>query len=221
MKKEYKVCYVAYFDILGFKNLVSASEKDENKFNDIYDLQQYLSSIHNTGVTEKNVYFLSDSFFAIFPLDKNPISSVIWDIADIQANIINRGYLIRGAITIGKVFYDNNNFFGPAINEVVELEKNIKNPFVILSSHFIEDYILHINEMIFVYDELEKEIDDAMDYLKYDGQYKWISHINDQDLTIDREEIKSKLFELVDEGMKCNDERVKNKYIWISDTYFK
>lgn len=221
MKSRYKTCYVAYFDILGFKNFVLESEKDEKKFNNIYELQQYLSSIRPDGVTKKNIYFLSDSFFAIIPLEKNPISSVIWEIADIQANIISRGYLIRGAITIGKVFYDDNNFFGPAINEVVELEKTIKNPMIVLSSHFIEDYILYMDKIIFAYDELKDEIKDAMDYLKYDEKYKWVSHINNQDLTIDREKVKSKLYELVSEGMKCNEERVRNKYMWINDIYFK
>ena len=29
MKSRYKTCYVAYFDILGFKNFVLESEKDE------------------------------------------------------------------------------------------------------------------------------------------------------------------------------------------------
>lgn len=219
MKIDYKTCYVAYFDILGFKNLVIESEKDEKKFNDICELQQYLSSIRPNGVAKKNIYFLSDSFFAIFPLEKNPISSVIWEIADIQANIINSGYLIRGAITIGKVFYDDNNFFGPAINEIVDLENTIKNPMVVLSSHFIEDYLLHMDEIISVYNDIKEEIKDAMDYLKYDGKYKWVSHINNQDLTIDREEIKNKLHELITYGTKHADENVKNKYIWLKAKY--
>ncbi len=217
----YKTCYVAYFDILGFKNLVFESEKDENKFNDICELQHYLLSIRPDGVSKKSIYFLSDSFFAIFPLEENPISSVVWEIADIQANIINRGYLIRGAITIGKVFYDDNNFFGPAINEVVELEKIIKNPMVVLSSHFIEDYLLHMDKIIFVYDEVKEEIEDAIDYLKYDGKYKWVSHINNQDLTIEREEISNKLHELITYGIAHADENVKNKYIWLKAKYFE
>ena len=70
MKSRYKTCYVAYFDILGFKNLVLESEKDEKKFNDICELLQYISSIRPDGVAKKNIYFLSDSFFAIFPLKK-------------------------------------------------------------------------------------------------------------------------------------------------------
>ena len=145
---------------------------------------------------------------------------MIWEIADIQANIINRGYLIRGAITIGKVFYDDNNFFGPAINEVVELEKIIKNPMVVLSSHFIEDYLLHMDKIIFVYNELKEKIEDAMDYLKYDRQYKWVSHINNQDLTIEREEISNKLHELITCGITHTNENVRNKYIWLKNKYF-
>ena len=146
---------------------------------------------------------------------------MIWEIADIQANIINSGYLIRGAITIGKVFYDENNFFGPAINEVVDLENTIKNPMVVLSSHFIEDYLLHMDEIITVYNDIKEEIEDIMNYLKYDEKYKWISHINNQDLTIEREEISNKLNELITCGTKHSDENVKNKYIWLKTKYFE
>ena len=221
MNIGYKNCYVAYFDILGFKNLVLESEQDQNKFNEILELQKYLETIHEKGVSQKQIYFLSDSFFAVFPLEKNPISSVIWELADIQANVITMGHLIRGAITIGKVYYNDNNLFGPAINEVVELEKTIKNPMVVLSSHFIEDYLLHMDGIISVYNDIKEEIEDVMDYLKYDEKYKWVSHINNQDLTIEREEISNKLHELITYGIAHADENVKNKYIWLKAKYFE
>lgn len=217
-KHIYKLCYVVYIDILGFKNKVQESINDIQVLNEIIDLQNYLTNINcSNGISVKKTYFVSDSFFFVFPFDENEISSVIWEIADMQAHIINMEYLIRGAVTIGETVYNDKFLFGPSVNEVVALEKMIEYPRVVLSNHLLEEYLINIKNARFIYGEIDDEISDLLEYLSYDMEYKWISHINKQDLTIDKVDIKNKLLVMIEKGKHNDNERVRKKYIWLEE----
>lgn len=218
MNNNYKLCYVAYIDILGFTNKVIESVNNVQTLNEIINLQNYLTDIKcKKGISDKKTYFVSDSFFFVFPFENNEISSVIWEIADMQAHIIDMGHLIRGAVTIGKTVYNEKFLFGPSVNEVVALEKKIEYPRVVLSNRLLEEYLINIKNTSFVFNDINDEISDLLDYLSYDKEYKWITHINKQDLTVDREDIKNKLLIMIEKEKNNIDERVKKKYIWLEE----
>lgn len=217
----YEECYIVYFDILGFKNLVEESKLKKCKFDLILEFQDYILKIKDDKkITNKKIYFLSDSVFMIYSFAENPISSIIWELANIQAYFISKGFLIRGAITIGQVHHNDNNLFGPAVNEVAMIESKIEKPMLVLSQHFFEHYILNLEKMVFVYCNLTQEIKDFQEYLLQDDNYCWIAHINNQDLMIDREETKNSLRELIDSNINNPDEKVKEKYMWLRKIYF-
>lgn len=44
-ENEYRLCYVAYADILGFKNKINKSVTDNDTLNEILSLQKYLETI--------------------------------------------------------------------------------------------------------------------------------------------------------------------------------
>ncbi len=215
-ENEYRLCYVAYADILGFKNKINKSVTDNDTLNEILSLQKYLETIKkSSGVSEKKAYFISDSIFLVFPFEKNEMSSVLWEIADMQAEIINKGFLIRGGLTIGMVVFSDTYLFGPSVNEVVQIEQQIECPCVALSYRFFENYLLNINKASFVYDDLEREMKDASEYLSSNESFKWISHVNKQDLIIDKVDIKRKLLEMISDNKDNPNERIKSKYIWL------
>ena len=143
------------------------------------------------------------------------MSSVLWEIADMQAEIINKGFLIRGGLTIGMVVFSDTYLFGPSVNEVVQIEQQIECPCVALSYRFFENYLLNINKASFVYDDLEREMKDASEYLSSNESFKWISHVNKQDLIIDKVDIKRKLLEMISDNKDNPNERIKSKYIWL------
>jgi len=103
------------------------------------------------------------------------------------------------------------------VNEVVALEKKIEYPRVVLSNHLLEEYLINIKNTSFVFNDINDEISDLLDYLSYDMEYKWITHINKQDLTVDREDIKNKLLIMIEKEKNNIDERVKKKYIWLEE----
>lgn len=132
-----------------------------------------------------------------------------------QAEIINKGFLIRGGLTIGMVVFSDTYLFGPSVNEVVQIEQQIECPCVALSYRFFENYLLNINKASFVYDDLEREMKDASEYLSSNESFKWISHVNKQDLIIDKVDIKRKLLEMISDNKDNPNERIKSKYIWL------
>lgn len=132
-----------------------------------------------------------------------------------QAEIINKGFLIRGGLTIGMLVFSDTYLFGPSVNEVVQIEQQIEYPCVALSYRFFENYLLNINKACFVYDDLEREMKDASEYLSSNESFKWISHVNKQDLIIDKVDIKRKLLEIISDNKDNPNERIKSKYIWL------
>lgn len=220
-EKTYSYCYVAYVDILGFKNRVEESAKGPNKsekFNEIIELLKYVSQINSRkGISKKEAYFLSDSIFLVFPIKGNEIASVLWEIADMQAKIIELGFLVRGALSIGEVYYDENNLFGPVVNEVTSLEKEINNPYIVLSNMFFENYILNIEDSSFNCSSMKSEIKDVKEYLKGNLFFRWIAHINKQHLSIEREVIDEKLKKMIDEGLENKCEKIRQKYLWLNE----
>ena len=51
---------------------------------------------------------------------------------------LKNGLLVRGAITVGELYFENGMIFGPALNQAAELEKSAKYPRVIFSDESLE-----------------------------------------------------------------------------------
>lgn len=59
---------------------------------------------------------------------------------DIFRDLLGLGVLSRGAITVGNLYHRENIVFGPAMNEVVELEKQAIYPRILCSKSLVEWY---------------------------------------------------------------------------------
>lgn len=150
---EERLCL--FLDILGFKNHVDESAKDPEKIQKsayrtltVPRLYGALKSIgeamthtvddFNTNSTKKVTQF-SDSIVVSYKLDEtSALFDMLYDIYLLQINLIQRGILVRGAITAGKLIHDDKLVFGPALNEAAEFEKLAMYPRVILSQEIIE-----------------------------------------------------------------------------------
>ena len=62
--------------------------------------------------------------------------NIISDVFCLQLTLLRKGFLIRGAITVGDMYHDEHYCFGPALIEAVELEKLAMYPRVILIEKF-------------------------------------------------------------------------------------
>jgi hypothetical protein len=125
----YDDCIVVFFDILGFRFLVSEEHTNPEYILELLETLRQKAPSKNplpTGSNIRGIAF-SDSFVRVVSQGSAPnvrillLSELIF-IEDLQRKIIRDFDLpIRGAITLGKIFIDNGIVFGPALVRAVEL----------------------------------------------------------------------------------------------------
>lgn len=152
--KEY---YIAYFDILGYKNFFEQHSDKVTDFlsivNDafkgtiahMYSLNQSGELLTNSNVDIK-VKVFSDNILLCLERGNSynePIRCLCFlsAIADIQKKfIIKYGLFIRGGITIGNLYISEIFVFGQGLIDVVEMEEQAIYPRIIISNS-VNDFI--------------------------------------------------------------------------------
>lgn len=140
---------VAFIDILGFKALVNDAVQNPNSLYELDELIKLLESAVPTfdEKVEENVprhlvpkyLYISDCIIISAPLsDENMLSYngleiVIMRVIQLTHHFLSKGYLIRGGISVGKVWHTNSNIIGPAYHEAYLLEAQGNEPIVKLS----------------------------------------------------------------------------------------
>ena len=161
-----KYC-IAYLDVLGAEKFMKNDEQDKflNDLNSIYyDAISDVSFV--SEVTNKDIKFkiFSDNILLAINIKENDSlrKSKIEKIINLAGNIYNNalchGYLMRGAITEGLFYKDDNDIFvyGKALIDAVEIEEKLaiyprviaqKEVYELLPNYFEEcsdgNYTLH------------------------------------------------------------------------------
>lgn len=150
--KEY---YIAYFDLLGYKDFFKTKPDQVEEF-----LEYMYLAIHNMGIYKQEI---SSSFIAGEIAQIQIKSKVFSDnillcleagettneiarllafmaiVADIQLNFILRyGLFLRGGITKGTLSFNEEFVFGQGLIDVVEMEEGAKYPRIIISQNIID-----------------------------------------------------------------------------------
>lgn len=73
----------------------------------------------------------------------NIMMAIINHIQQAISCAIRNGFLVRGAITVGKLYHTDGVIFGPALVQAFELEKQAKYPRVIVSNEIINSLQKH------------------------------------------------------------------------------
>jgi hypothetical protein len=140
----YSERYVAFIDILGFREIVKRSEADPR----LYEaLVKTLSEIHAREPLggEETVDFqfqtFSDSIVISAASSKIGLAYLLNSIHSLTLGLMQESLLIRGGIAKGKLYHEKGVMFGPAFIQAYEIEQTIANyPRVILSKQTYEDF---------------------------------------------------------------------------------
>ncbi|EKO34195.1 hypothetical protein [Leptospira santarosai] len=198
---EYKNCLLTYIDILGFKNLIESSKNPKL----VYDALTKLSTesdresdafsdwVHALGVKYESFKF-SDLIVRLYQF-KNAIEEEnkyhilayeLENLAKIQRELPSHNFLIRGAVTYGQIYIENEIIFGPALVNAYQLECNVADyPRIILDKNLGEELFQMVQEIT----EIEPEnreipsasIFSAFQFLKKDSNkddYYYINYPN-------------------------------------------
>jgi hypothetical protein len=123
---SYKRKFVAFYDVLGWRQKIAEAGDDPDK---ILALKAAVtgwsllssSEIQNRGFKTQITTF-SDNVVISEPVEGPNFHLLLFRLGYMQVIASWSGILIRGAITIGDLVHDDHVVFGPALNRAYELE---------------------------------------------------------------------------------------------------
>jgi hypothetical protein len=222
---------LAFIDVLGFSEMVKRTIKDgvevENEtekigalFNDFQELvHRPVSSSNDSSQTSKIVNHFSDSIvISYLKTEKSGIFHILVDILFLCATVLQRGFLLRGAIVCGKLYHTETKIYGPALVKAYEMERKIAvYPRIILDDNILDIAKEYPRDIY--YKNMEFKTIEKMILKDFDGFY----FINYFDLTkidmIDKNEGVPEYFELLRNKIVNTEIEdnpgVKSKYLWL------
>ncbi len=166
-KLKYERRIIAFIDILGFKEIVKQSEKNNSKIQLLFSVLEYLKDwetsekwnlkyveieedaqkkgLANFDIRGKtNSTSFSDSIVVSVKTDDNVnelTSTLIINLAYIGSILMEKGILFRGGITIGNIIHqENGTVFGQGLIDAYLLEsKSALYPRIILSDKLLNE----------------------------------------------------------------------------------
>lgn len=223
---KYEKRIILFIDFLGFREVVERTKKDADELSRLIDA---LNSISVAGELTTNpsqqVTQFSDSLVISYKVSET--SGVFWmanAIALTLIQLVGHGYLLRGAVTIGKLYHTKRHLVGPAMVSVYEMESKVACvPRVIFDPEIIKAARRHPQpghtpeeEEAYVRHFVKTDFDGQL-YLDF---VTWESVVEVAGLDSDAyPEYLAKLGALIETGLNHKDVRVVEKYLWLHRAY--
>jgi len=227
-KPVHRLSYCAFLDLLGFSARTKASyiNETENKL-----LQEFHEIFSNQiarmkeETEESLLYFksFSDNVLLAHPRFSDDMESefgfIISSIKEYQFTMALKGFFIRGGLSIGQLFVDDDNVYGEALIDAYELESKVAiNPMVALCDNTMK---LVDHHLTFYHGEWAPQLKDVL--VNGDGRY-FINYLSEcvldtgegyyldvESLATHRDRINEALSEY------SNKPTVFSKFMWLSD----
>jgi hypothetical protein len=139
---DVKDYFIAYFDILGFEKMVNQNNKKKDlllltMINECIANSKEVISLFNETGNKVDIKFkvFSDNF--IFCTEKDYIS-LLSMVSIIQSSFLLYNIFIRGSLSYGKMFFDEEFIYGKGLIEAYKIESEIAIfPRLIIDNTFI------------------------------------------------------------------------------------
>lgn len=156
---SYEKRFVAFIDILGFKDIILKSvcpsaiisPSEIKRFltyrKPVGRDQIILGRIGDISDSGHRMTTFSDSILITVQPTEQGLIHLLHHISLIGFELVRLKKLCRGGISLGLVYHDNEYAFGPGIIDAVELEKKAIYPRIILN-HDVAGYGLSLNQPV-------------------------------------------------------------------------
>ncbi len=222
IEKGYQECYIAFLDLLGFKNLVS-----NNKLDEILEIYKAIQNdnidylvLNNEELTERDAVkmkIMSDSICVYVNKNcKNAFLSIVAWCVYFQAKLLecSQPIFLRGAITLGNIYAKDDITFGTGvINAYLMEEKVAKNPRIIFSRQIVSEALINIdiNAQIalkrIIFEDKDKLWSvNYLGFIKDLGKFTLLSNL--KDFVEDK---------LASNSMEYFDTSIRDKYLYVLD----
>ncbi|MGF1716658.1 hypothetical protein L4D08_17475 [Photobacterium chitinilyticum] len=144
-----KKSYCVFMDVLGFSEMISRSSGTENEqevFQRYHEITSQLITRLNEHVGDDSVLQMkvfSDNIVLALPWfsrdGESEFGSVLLALREYQLSMALNGYFVRGGMSVGQLFVDNNMIYGKALLDAYALESKVANdPKIIISDEVLE-----------------------------------------------------------------------------------
>lgn len=146
MEIEYKNRIVAFIDVLGFKNIIYSDTTEP-----INAYYSFLLSNFSKSIQKEDFDYLliSDSIVVYTDDGIENLSKIIKLVNKLQAGLLGKGIIVRGAISHGDLYVDktHNIIVGKGLINSYSLELKAKYPRVIIDRSIVEKYYDGFNDI--------------------------------------------------------------------------
>lgn len=237
MEKKFRKVVVIFIDILGSQ---SREHFDEwynvmSIFSRMVEREKELDNNHPWTVYKRETHVFSDCAYILYDYKDDIEDSrkhmyelmaiACYNTEKVLYEFLKNGFIARGAITYGDLFYDNekNIWFGPAMNRAYYLEsKQARFPRIIIDPEYAEK-LFEFNENKYRSDPLNKMINGEILCRDTDG-FIYLNYLNSVKLGMNQMEYRDvfkNALQLCDRERniirETNElqESIKNKYDWL------
>ncbi|WP_153028144.1 hypothetical protein [Pseudomonas aeruginosa] len=228
----YRQCIISFIDLLGFKDIIqnSSAEDIRRRLSIVRDFSGLGDFENGEGYAPKVIQF-SDSIIRIRPIDSEAnraynygiVFHELLDLVHMQSDLINSRIPVRGGVSIGDVFYDEQTIFGPGFVRAYELESTFANYPRIVVDPEILSRVVDDSDLRSSHNDLENELgsirnllkcgDDGIHFIDYLKSYQ--SEIDDfEDIPTYLENHKSIIQSNINRFNSLNP--ISSKYLWMA-----
>ena len=195
-----KTGYILYLDLLGYKNIIRSKDdvqeaelsKFVEEFISVEKLKTEVKKCHEHFEEDKLVIrCFSDNFIIFYEspsIDKDSLIVSLLLGCILLGGAVEQGYMLRGSIVFGDIYYSDSVVFGESIVKAYELESNHIEPNIVLSQDLKKEY-----EKQQLYDlDIISPFSASFNYsleearLYYEGIKKMIKRLNSQSIVDER-----------------------------------
>lgn len=232
MKRQRPAAYerrlVLFLDFLGFKEIIGSTVKEPENLTRLLSALDLIGRIGDDSTYKsQRVTQFSDSVVVSYRVGER--SAVFWLLHAIAVTVINladRGFLVRGAVTIGDLHHDDKHVVGPAMVQAYELESQVaKYPRVILDpeiltlSRIARSSIHSANEEAGYVRDFMTEDSDGRFFFDW---ISWKSVVQVVGVSADGyPDYLSRLSSILRQGLKHESPGVLEKYLWVHRQYIE
>lgn len=224
---KYENRLILFMDILGFKEIVEHSINDEKIIEQVNRAIEQIRVLADSSEYQESqiITQFSDSIVVSYKVDAaSSVFDLISSIGFIVINMVMKGYLVRGGVTVGKLYHTNDLLMGPAMNRAYEIEsREAIYPRVVIDKSVLAAAGQNRAEFHSPYDEIESvsaylsvDTDDKI-FLEYVTWKKVVEVFG-----AEYEEYApylSQLAGLIESGLQHPSKRVREKFAWLYKLY--
>ena len=225
---NYQLRYIAFLDLLGFKDMVKQSAVSQDVLNTIYRALSYIGDIQHDNYNGmlpmadlgKQVTAFSDSI--VISYDASMPGGgfhVLMDLVYICNDLLGIGIPVRGGVTVGQLIHDERKCFGPAMVEAYYMESQMAiYPRIIINPNVFEYDLFRPGEANTIEYEAEylkgiikNDCRDGQFFLDYMKQFNEF----DEPAVYDGYIWRTREFIIRNLNMYANDKKLYSKYEWL------